>query len=441
MRRLSHLLLLSVSVGASAASPAPGEVWSVFFAFNTTNPSGGCATDSVGARLFAARFSPAAGAAAAWRHHVTDISSTLAPLLPIHSKTLTYSGGATMAADAYGRRAWALLGTTDWTPHTFVVQLAFPAARFNSTRVVGVCEIVNSSMAAQTYLMQGLTYSASVVKGGGAYFLNSDSSSYYSANVSVVSVPPLGGEGAAIPPCTLKNVSTVVSQGQFSPFIIPLPVRGTDRRGSPLLLELARNVLNTSQVAVQAWSALSGKLVYNATWACGDPSYLYTCPPTSGGIPDGLDGAYLVRGTLLFGGGSWSSQQYFQGVIPALADGEGEGEGAQGAGADTPVFTFVNASSSQGTWLNSGSTTVYASGAAPNGWPLQVQNDSQPSPAPDISPKNTPLPRIFPRHATPSSPTPFAASRSSCPAVGVRARYLTIHRKWCRRPSAATVGL
>ena len=344
----------------------------MFFAFNSTDS---CGADVVGARLFAARYAPAA-ADAAYRHHVVDISSALAPLLPIHSKTLTFGGGATMAADAAGRRAWALLGTTDWTPHTWVVQLAFPATSFNSTRVVGVCEVVNSSMAQTTYVMQGLTYSASVVSGGGAYFLNSDSAHFYSANVSVISVPPLDPRSAAVPPCTLTNVSTVTSSGAFSPFLLPLPVRGSDRRGNPLLLELARDAGNTSRVAVQAWSALSGKLVYNQTFACGDPSYLYSCPPTNAPAPDGLDGAYLVRGSLLFGGGPWSSQQWFQTALPALAEPEdigGDGSGlAASSDGDPPVLTYVNVSSAQGSWLASSSSQLFTAGAAPGGWPLKV---------------------------------------------------------------------
>jgi hypothetical protein len=362
-------------VAPAQGRPTPAEIWSTFFSFNSSDSS--CGTDVVGARLFAARFAPAA-ADAAWRHSVVDITAALSPLLPIHSKTLTFSGGATMAADAVGRRAWALLGTTDWTPHTWVVQLAFPAKNFNQTNLMGVCEIVNSSMAAQTYVMQGLTYSSSIVPGGGAYWLNSDSDHFYDATVSVVHVPPFDPGATAVPPCTLTNVSNITSAGAFSPFIIPLPVRGTDRRGNPLLLEFARNVANTSQIVVQAWSALSGKLVYNQTWACGAPSYLYSCPPTNGGIPDGLNGAFLTRGTLLLGGGPWSSQFFFQGTIPALAIPEEEEEGEEMVGGmgwgqasgEAPVLTFVNASSSQATWLTGFGTSLFTAGAAPNGWPL-----------------------------------------------------------------------
>jgi len=373
---LSAAAFLLLSLAAAAAAPPPqhrGEVWSAFFAYNATDTSS-CSTDVVGARLFAARFAPAA-ADAAFRHHVVDISHALAPLLPIHSKTLYFGGGATMAADAAGRRAWALLGTTDWTPHTWVVQLAFPAGRFNTTTLVGVCEVVNSSMAQATYLMQGLTYSATVVKGGGPYFLNSDASTnFYSANVSVIRVPPLDPGAAAVPPCSLRNVTTVTSSGAFSPFLIPLPVRGTDRRGNPLLLELARDAGNTSRIAVQAWSALSGLLVYNQTFACGSPSYLYSCPPTNAGLPDGLNGAYLVRGTLLFGGGPWSSQNWFQTTLPALAEPEEEEGGEVGnSDGDVPVLTSVNASSNQATWMTSNNANLFAAGAAPGGWPLKVQ--------------------------------------------------------------------
>jgi len=375
--RFSRLAILFASASAGGAKPSlRGEIWSAFFAFNASDPS--CDSDAVGARLFAARFAPAAPDAA-WRHSLVDVTDALAPLQPIHSKTLTFGGGATMAVDAAGRRAWALLGTSDWTPHSWVVQLAFPKGDFNSTRLVGACEIVNSSMAQATYTMQGLTYSATVVKGGGAYFLSADPAQYYSGNVSVVTVPQFDPKAARVPPCRLTNVSTIVSAGAFSPFIIPLPIRGSDRRGNPLVVELARNAANSSQVAVQAWSALTGRLVYNVTWACGSPSYLYSCPPTNAGIPNGLNAAFMARGTLFFGGGPWSSQQYFQASIPALALAEegggddGDGGGGGDAPADVPVLTFVNASSDQGTWLAS-STGAFAAGAAPNGWPLVLQD-------------------------------------------------------------------
>ena len=196
-------------------------------------------------------------------------------------------------------------------------------------------------------------------------------------------MPRFDPGAAAVPPCVLTNVSTVVSSGAFSPFILPLPVRGSDRRGNPLLLELARDAGNSSRVAVQAWSGLSGKLVYNQTFACGSPSYLYSCPPTNQPAPDGLNGAYLVRGTLLFGGGPWSQQNYFMAALPALAEEEEEAgeEAATGGGnggiagndGDVPVLTFVNASSAQGSWLASGSASLFVAGAAPGGWPLKVQ--------------------------------------------------------------------
>ena len=105
------------------------------------------------------------------------------------------------------------------------------------------------------------------------------------------------------------------------------------------------------------------------TWACGSPSYLYTCPPTSGGIPNGLNGAYLSLGTLFFGGGPWSSQQYFQASISALADREDEGD-ARG-GAAIPVFTVVNASSNQATWLTGGGGSLFVRKAG--AWPITLQ--------------------------------------------------------------------
>jgi hypothetical protein len=129
---------------------------------------------------------------------------------------------------------------------------------------------------------------------------------------------------------------------------------------------------------------MSGKLVYNQTFACGSPSYLYSCPPTNQAAPDGLNGAYLVRGTLLFGGGPWSQQNYFMAALPALAEEEEEEAGEEaatgggnggiaGSDGDVPVLTFVNASSAQGSWLASGSASLFVAGAAPGGWPLKVQ--------------------------------------------------------------------
>lgn len=143
MNRVLPVLLVAAASDVRAAPPTPpnGEVWSAFFAFNTTSQ---CSLDTVGARFFTARFSPASPSAP-WRHYVSEPYS-FPTLAPIHSKTLTFSGGATMAADPIGRRAWALLSTTDWTPHTWVVQISYPASRFNSTKVVGVCEIINSTM-------------------------------------------------------------------------------------------------------------------------------------------------------------------------------------------------------------------------------------------------------------------------------------------------------
>lgn len=275
-----------------------------------------------------------------------------------------------MASDPIGRRAWALLGTTDWVPHTWIVQLSFPAKKFNSTIVTGVCELVNSTMALQTYLMNGLTYSGTIVKGGGAYFLNSDANvNFYRANISVVKVPALDPHATSIPPCILNNVSTITSSGAFSPFLIPLPIRGTDRVGNPLIVELSRDPGNTSQISVQAWSALSGALTYNVTWACGTPSYLYLCPPTN----SAFQAAYLTNGVLFFGG----SGSFYFGVIPGLAvddvlDNDKERElekGADGSNA-IPVFTIVNATSTQMTYFATTSTLI----ATPNKWPITIQN-------------------------------------------------------------------
>ena len=37
------------------------------------------------------------------------------------------------------------------------------------------------------------------------------------------------------------------------------------------------------------------------------------------------------------------------------------------------MLTYVNSSSAQGSWLASGSATLFVAGAAPGGWPLKVQ--------------------------------------------------------------------
>ena len=345
-----------------------GEIWSAFFAFNASDTY--CSKDSPGARFFTARYSPTYSPAAAWRHYVSEPYS-FPSLSPIHSTTLNFQGGATMAADPIGRRAWALLSTTDWNPHTWVVQLSFPSKKFNSTSVTGVCELVNSTMALQTYTMNGLTYSPTIVKGGGAYFLNSDARvTFYGANVSVVKVPALNPHSTNIPPCILTNVSTITSSGAFSPFIIPLPVRGSDRNGNPLIVQLSRNPSNTSQISVQAWSALSGKLVYNVTWACGSPAYLFVCPPTNSGLPDGLTAAYLTNGVLFFGGGAGT---YFMGLIPGLADVDesiGSENNVDRSAIPIPIFTYVNASSTQRTYFTTSSTLF----VTPGKWPIFVQN-------------------------------------------------------------------
>jgi hypothetical protein len=338
-----------------------GEIWSAFFAFNSTSSS--CSSDSPGARFYTARYSPTSSNSA-WKHFISE-SYSFPSLSPIHSTTLSFQGGSTMAADPTGRRAWALIGTKDWTPHTFVIQLSFPIKKFNTTSVVGVCELVNSTMALQTYLINGLTYSSTIIKGGGAYFLNADPSVvYYGANVSVVKVPPLNTHTTNIPPCILINVSTISTSGAFSPFLIPLPIRGTDKLGNPLIAELLRDPTNSSQIFVQTWSALTGVLVYNQTWACGLPSYLYSCPPTNAGLPNGLNAAYLTNGVLFFGGGYYTSQQYYFGEISALAT-----EKKLRKSTNIQIFTNVNASTSQMSYFTSSNLFV-----TPGKWPIIIQN-------------------------------------------------------------------
>jgi hypothetical protein len=67
----------------------------------------------------------------------------------------------------------------------------------------------------------------------------------------------------------------------------------------------------------------------------------------------------LTNGTLLLGGGSWSSQQYFQSTYP-------------GDIAPIPILQYVNVSSNQGTWLATISGTKLWV-PTPGAWPIVTQ--------------------------------------------------------------------
>lgn len=271
---------------------------------------------------------------------------------------------------------YALFGTTDWNSHTWVMSIHFPGDDFNATVVTGVCEITNYT---NPYALGSLYYHSSV-SNHGPWYLNQNPGG--NSTIVSVSIPKLDPKASSIPPCGLTN-SSVISDPTFVPNYLPPPFVGSDKKGNPLFVYLQTSTTNTSQVTVNAWSVLTGQRVYNQTWACGYPSYLYQCPSTTGGgwPTSGLFGTYLVNGTLLFGGGDWSNQQYFQGILPVLAEGQAsvdEGESLMAsigeADTDLPVFTFVNASSSQGTWLSNmgGMNTAFLSNG-PGKWPISVE--------------------------------------------------------------------
>lgn len=361
---LSTSFIEASSSFIEASKPTVPEIWSAFFAFNTTSS---CGQDYVGTQFWSSRFSPLISYDA-----FTNEAYDWPTLTPIHSKTITFSGGETMAADPIGRRAWGLFGTTDWASHTWIVQFSFPKNNFNSSKVVGVCEFDKSI---NIYLPSGLTYNSNIVKGGAPFIITTNQSMAYNAgNITAISVPPLNDKATSVPLCGLKTVS-VIQNSAFIPNQFPLPIPGTDKKGNPLILEVNRSPTNSSQISIIAFSALTGNLVYNQTWACGYPSYLYSCPPTNGmPLPNGLQGFFLQKGVTLFGGGAWGSAQWFQGILPALALEEEEEEERTSLifNEDTiPVFTYVNVSSNQGTWFYNANMFLNPNADGP--WPLTVQ--------------------------------------------------------------------
>lgn len=345
-------------------APQPGELWAAFFALNTTDA---CATDTTQTAFYAARWVPTTSGAPDGGVYTLSQPFAWPSLSPIHSKTL--GSGIPMAVDAVGRRGWAVFATQDWSSHVWVMQLAFPLGDPASIVLEGVCELLGASaFNLQLHFHPG-------VHATGPWLWNAS----YSAGTQVlgVDVPPAGGGGppASIPPCAATTVG-VIADPALQVNAIPGPFVGTDADGKALIVTLATSQTNASQTNVTAWSPASGQRVFGpATYACGDPSYLYACPPTNGaGWPlSGLFTYYLVNGTLLVGGGAWSAQQLFMTQLPARAGGGGGGGGDGAGDAGVPAMTFVNASANQATWLaaSTGGTSAFV--PAPGRWPLSAQ--------------------------------------------------------------------
>lgn len=349
--------------------PIPGEAWAAFFVINGTGPS--CAMDTTDVSFWAARWAPMTGTGN------TSVYSLVQPyawpsLSPIHSKTL--SQGSPMAVDAVARRGWALFGTTDWTPHTWVMQLSFPLDDPAAIVVEGVCELLGAN-----YYATRLYYHRSLHPDG-PWLINY---TYPTTVTTSVTVPPLDTASEGIPACGVANVS-VINDAALAWNTLPPPFVGSDATGAPLFVSVATSQVNASQTNLTVWSPAPADagLVYGpTTWACGYPSYLYACPPTTGADwpQAGLLATYLVNGTLLLGGGPWSSQQYFMTQLPpmgaAAAAGGDAALAAAAGGGGTPVLTFVNVSANAGTWMATftGSGSGYLPGG-PGSWPLSVVN-------------------------------------------------------------------
>lgn len=362
----------STASASSASHPAQPELWAAFFVINGTGP--GCNQDTTDVSFYAARWAPMTGATGNASVYALAQPYAWPTLTPIHSKTL--SQGSPMAVDAVGRRGWALFGTTDWTAHVWVMQLSFPRDDPSAIVVEGVCELVGASYY-QTKLFYHHALSAD-----GPWFLNY---SYPTTATVGITVPPLdaasgaAGGGGGVPACRVSSIS-VIDDAALQWNTLPPPFVGTDAAGAPLFVSVSTSQTNSSQTNLTVWSPSGGGArVYGpTTWACGYPSYLYACPPTTGANwpQSGLLATYLVNGTLLLGGGSWSAQQFFMTQLPPLAGGRGAGAGAGAATGDgTPVLTFVNVSSDAATWMptfNSGATGFLPGGAG--SWPLSVVN-------------------------------------------------------------------
>jgi hypothetical protein len=331
----------------------PGETWSAFFALNSTD---NCATDVVGAVFTVARWATNSTVPTSVQGNYSLSFPDIFPGLdPIHSKSLT-GYGSVMATDSLGRRGWAMMGTTDWTPHVWIVALSFPGGPSTPAVATGVCELLNISYG--TLVITGSLNYDPLISKQGPWFLWGAQYGQGNNSISTVSVPALKPGSTTIPLCGVTNVSGI-SDPAFSPFTIPAPAIGTTASGSPVLMALSTSQTNTSQTNLTVWSALTGQRVYGpTTLACGYPSYLYQCPPTTGANwpMQGLFGFSMTNGTLIIGGGDRSSQQYFMGVIPLKEDGEEE----EGEGAGIPTLTFLNSSANQGQWLGGPQTSVFA---------------------------------------------------------------------------------
>jgi hypothetical protein len=364
---------------------SPGELWSAFWLFNSTNQ---CATDSSPVLFAVARWTPSAGNVVPGSSYSLSFPFLFQNLLPMHSKTIT-GAGSVMAVDSVGRRGWAMLGTTDWSPHVWIVALSFPGGPSTQAVATGVCELVNASSASYAVINQiggGLQYNPAISTKG-PWFVWSAQYGMGNTSIASITVPPLkpGPPPSTIPPCGVTNVS-YITDPTFSPFQLPPPALGTTASGKPVVMSLATSTTNTSQTNLTVWSAATGQRIYGPqTFACGYPSYLYTCPPTTGANwpMAGLFGFYMSNGTLVAGGGDWSGQQYFMGAVPlkeegeADRDGEGHGQGEgqvarQPAALDgIPVLTFLNSSSDQGTWLAGPHTSLFVPRAGK--WPVSLQ--------------------------------------------------------------------
>lgn len=356
----------------------PGEIWSAFFAMNSSASS--CSTTDTIAEFYVARWipNPPNNNDNPTQYYYISQPYTWPTLTPIHSKSLTWPG-TTMAVDSINRRGWAYFGTTDWSNHVYFMELSFPSNNFNSTNIGGLCELMNVSIS--TINLLGLYYN-SKISTTGPFYLNPDfSTAPFTTNVSVINIPPFNPKGKSIPACTITNVSGITDTA-FVPNQIPSPVVGTTSNGIPVTLMANTNINNSSQITILAWSLVTGRLIYNQTFACGYPSYLYSCPPTSGANwpLSGLFGFYYTNGTLVIGGGDWSNQQYFQGILTMKDESDDDTSVEKNNDeknrnnfnndASIPVLTNLNISIAQGTWFSGPRASTFVT---PNKWPINVQ--------------------------------------------------------------------
>lgn len=350
------------------SGPSENEIWSAFFVLNGTVPT---PPDTAVATFRVARWNPQS----AYDYFISQPFSW--PLqTPMYAKSLGPSKA--MAVDSVARRGWAIFGTTDWSQHTWVMDLSFPRSNFNSTVFNGVCELLNYTNVYainQPYYHMRVGRSGANPRATGPWFAYYGGGYPFVTNIMSVTVPAWNPKsGGTIPPCVVSNVSTI-SDPAFQPNKLPAFSVGSDQNGDPVILQADTSTTNTSQMNITAWSVLSGQRVYAQTFACGYPSYLFACPATTGADwpMAGLFTLSLANGTLLVGGGPWSSQQYFQAVLPI--------PGSSGSAGSIPVLTPLNITSNQGTWLsnNPGGSALWApcrncGKGKPGSWPVYSQN-------------------------------------------------------------------